>query len=377
MPQMRVLLRRLIITATFFLGHFYVAAHAFEGDLILPDTGKSTVVFELLDGQPDIDPSLVFKVFVGKPDACCVGKSPMAGRYAIDKRTVTFYPAFDFIEGQNYTVEVSNHDASINRIRYLKPFTIARTNADVWPEIIAIFPSGNDIPENTLRFYIHFSSPMQPHVSADYIKLVNQAGTPDTAAFMAFKQELWSEDRKRLTLLMDPGRIKRGVAQNLTLGPALLEGRMYSIVVEKGWSTADGTKKTARFEKAFTVSKALRTLPNTLLWSITSPRKETNDPLIIKFDRPFDYELLQHGISVLGEGGETIRGAISVEKHEQIWRFDPKGNWRNSQIQIAVDTQLEDVAGNNFIDLLDHLVGTEALPDDQKLISLNLEASPN
>lgn len=374
---MKNTLRRFVITIAFFLGHFCLAAHAFEGDLILPTKGSSNVVFELHDGQPGIDPTAVFQVFVGKLDACCKGKSPMAGRYSIDDSKVSFIPAFDFIEGQNYTVEVFDKNASAKCTHSLEEFTIDRTVDIVSPKIVSIFPSGTHIPENTLRFYIHFSTPMKPHVSTDYIKLVNAKGTQDTAAFMALKQELWSEDRKRLTLLMDPGRIKRGVAQNLTLGPALQEEGTYSIIIEEGWPTANGMQTMPRFENTFVVSKALRTLPDTSLWTITSPKHMTNDPLIIDFDRPFDSELLLSEISVLDEDGRPIPGMISTEKQERTWRFDRKGKWNNARIQVVVDTQLEDVAGNNFIDLLDHLVGTAASTTNKKYININLEPSPN
>ena len=86
-------------------------------------------------------------------------------------------------------------------------------------EVTAICPSAGTIPENTLRFYIHFSAPMQPHCATESIALVDAADVADGAAFMTFKQELWNEDRTRLTLLMDSRRIKRGVVKNVALGP--------------------------------------------------------------------------------------------------------------------------------------------------------------
>lgn len=359
------------------VGYICQTAHAYEGDLILPESGESAIVFDIRNGQSDIDPTAVFQVFVGNSDACCEGRSPMAGHYSINKRTVTFVPAFDLIEGQNYTVKTSGEGVTESGAGYLKEFAIKRSIENVSPEIVAIYPSGPNIPENTLRFYIHFSTPMKPHVSTDYIKLVDANGMQDNAAFMAFKQELWSEDRKRLTILMDPGRIKRGVAQNLTLGPALQEGGAYSIVVEAGWPTANNSEKLPRYENAFFVSQSLRTLPDPNLWTIVAPKKRSNDPLVVEFDRPFDHALLQNRMSVLDEGGRPISGAVSIENQETTWRFEPKGAWRHSQIQIVIDTELEDVAGNNFIDLLDHSLDTVASTNKQKTITVNLAPSLN
>lgn len=361
-----------------FVGELWSTAFAYEGSLILPLHANSNVKYELQNAQAGIDPSDVLQVYVDNNDLCCKGKSPIAGRYSIDERTVTFDPAFDFIEGQNYIVNIRDKGAPDEHTRYLNEFTIRHDTNVATPEVIAIFPSGTNIPENTLRFYIHFATPMKPHFSAAYIRLLDAMGTPDTAAFMSFKQELWSEDRKRLTLLMDPGRIKRGVAQNLLLGPALLEGRSYSIVVEEGWPVANGTLEMPRFEKHFTVSKALRTLPDPDRWTIKPPRISTRDPLVIEFDRSFDHELLKSGITVLDNVGRPIQGAISISTQEKTWRFSRIGEWKYSQVHIVVDTQLEDVAGNNLIELLDHSVGSEVLEQisNQKVITLALKPAP-
>ena len=216
---------------------------------------------------------------------------------------------------------------------------------------------------------------MKPHVSTDFIKLVEANGTHDPAAFMAFKQELWNEDRTRLTLLMDPGRIKRGVAQNLTLGPALHEGRAYSIVVEDGWPGANGGQESLRFEQQFTVSQALRTLPDTNLWQFQRPRIATRDPLVIEFDRPFDLLLAQTAITVLDQEEQVVPGTVSVENFERRWRFQPEKVWTTETVLIVVDARLEDVAGNNLRELLDRYVDADVGSIDQKTIALDLGPS--
>ena len=376
----KLLPRVAVVVVGFLVGHICSATAAFEGDFYLPEQAESNVVFELSGEQPVVDPSDVFQVFVGSNAVCCEGSLPIAGRYSIEERTVTFDPAFDFIEGQHYTVKISGkdgalvEDANAASTHFIDEFTIKRSNENVNPEVVAIYPSGDQVPENTLRFYIHFSTPMRPNVSSDFIKLLDASGAVDTAAFMTFKQELWSEDRKRLTLLMDPGRIKRGVSQNLALGPALQEGRTHSIVVNAGWPTANDAQEMPRFESVFTTSKALRTIPDPENWTIVSPKYMSSEPLLIEFDRPFDSELLLSGITVLDENGQAIAGVISLEKNERAWRFDRKGLWQNSQIQIAVDPLLEDVAGNNFFELLDHSLGAPVTTPNQLVISVKLES---
>ncbi|MEN0086934.1 MAG: hypothetical protein AAF737_00690 [Pseudomonadota bacterium] len=336
------------------------------GSLVLPAAAGDPVELLLQSLPLEGSEARHLRVFVGSPDMCCEGKTPIAGTYAIDGRTLTFDPAFDFIAGQTYTVQ--SHEQTIN----LSSFTIALAGDASASGVVAIYPSGAEIPENTLRFYIEFSSPMMPHRAGDFIKLVNSEGVEDAAAFMLFTQELWNEDRTRLTLLMDPGRIKRGVAQNVALGPALLEGERYSIVVEGGWPRARGELSAPGFEKTFTVSSALRTLPDTDSWKVQPPTVATKEPVIITFDRPFDRQLAQNAIMVRDAQGQPILGTTSVESHETSWRFEPEEPWAARTIHVVVDPHLEDVAGNNFIDLLDHALGTDQQAAAQQVISIDL-----
>ncbi len=44
-------------------------------------------------------------------------------------------------------------------------------------------------------------------------------------------EELWNQDMTRLTLFIDPGRIKRGVKPLEELGPSLEEGKDYELII--------------------------------------------------------------------------------------------------------------------------------------------------
>lgn len=358
----------LLAMALCFIGLPWSAALAQEGSLILPDSPGDAVGFVLSDPAADHHAPDILRVFVGSSEACCADKTPIAGAYSRDGGVVRFAPAFDFITGQAYTVE-TNGDATD-----LTSFTLADDTGALPPQVVAIYPNGPQIPENTLRFYIEFSAPMMPHRAAEFITLVDANGDADTTAFMSFTQELWNTDRTRLTLLMDPGRIKRGVAQNVALGPALLEGNSYSIVVQDGWPSAKTGQSIARYEHPFLVSPALRTLPDTGLWRLQAPTMATRDPVTITFDRLFDQQLAQTAIRVRDADGWQVNGMISlsVENGTQIWRFVPDSAWTTRQIQIDVDAHLEDVAGNNFRDLLDHSVGTNIQDVEMQTTTIEL-----
>ncbi len=329
-----------------------VSSAVFADDISvdLPQTAQAPVSI----AQPTrlaVDPNQVLQIFVGQVDTCCDGKTPVAGRYTYDNDVLSFTPAFGFSAGEDYVVRIARPQGA-----ELIPFSLAPDVANVPAAVTEIYPSDEVIPENTLRFYIHFAVPMRPGVAFDYVKLRDASGNVDEAAFMRFKQELWNEDRTRLTVLIDPGRIKRNVATNLELGPALLAGREYTLSVDAGWPSADGESVLPAVAKRFTVTAPLRELPDVGQWRVAAPCGGTLEPLHIEFDRPFDRHLLIQDIRVTTEDGRDVAGTISVGEGERSWRFSPNAPWPNDDIHIDVSPTLEDVAANNFYDLLDHVV---------------------
>ena len=311
--------------------------------LTLPQVDTDPVILRVLNGIPN--PEMLKVTLPGT-------ETPIAGRYVMDGDTIRFSPAFGFDAGRDYVVRLPFDSKAV-------PFRISTDTAQLAPIVTDIYPSGDTLPENTLRFYIHFSVPMQPHVAFDYIKLRDASGAVDGAAFMRFKQELWNEDRTRLTVLIDPGRIKREVATNVELGPALLAGQRYTLTVESGWPSADGTAVLPTFTKTFEVSDALRTRPDTRLWSANTPCAGTREPLNVTFDRPFDRHLLTYALRIETQDGHEIEGTIEAKEAEHHWGFTPITPWPAENLLLRTNLALEDVAGNNFVDLLDHVAGPE------------------
>ncbi|WP_420861889.1 Ig-like domain-containing protein [Algirhabdus cladophorae] len=338
-----------------------LAGFADQGQLTLPETTTSNITWTPNNSAETDSVSDQLKLYVGLPQGCCAGKTPVAGRYSISGSQLIFDPAFDLIQGQTYTVQTVE-SASAKPV--LTAFAINPEATVAEPLVTAVYPSGPVVPENTLRFYIHFSTPMQPHLSTQFIKLLDANGQEDTAALMTFKQELWSQDRRRLTLLMDPGRIKRGVAQNRTLGPALQEAKQYTITIDAGWPNTMGRKTALRHHHKFQVGAALRQLPDTSLWTIQAPHSDTVDPLIIQFDRPFDHAQAQTDIAVTTQNGTALEGTVTLAPDQTQWQFVPVQKWTASPIHLRINARLEDVAGNNFRELLDHPLGTPILDID-------------
>src|SRR5271168_4196453 len=103
---------------------------------------------------------------------------------------------------------------------------------------IRISPQAKVLPANTLRFYIHFPRPGEAHFDRDQLRLLNDEEQVVPDPFLVLSQELWSVDGRRLTILMEPGRIKRGLGGDPSHEPALVVGRTYSVVIAAFGQTA-------------------------------------------------------------------------------------------------------------------------------------------
>ena len=90
-------------------------------------------------------------------------------------------------------------------------FSLPEQPAPSTTNVTEVYPSATTLPENLLRFYIHFSAPMAQGQAYQHITLLNDAGKPIESPFHDLKEELWDREGKRFTLYIDPGRIKRGL----------------------------------------------------------------------------------------------------------------------------------------------------------------------
>jgi hypothetical protein len=101
-------------------------------------------------------------------------------------------------------------------------------------EVEKVFPSSDALPENLLRFYVYFSNSMQRGRAEAEIALLGPDGEPASDTLYRVPVELWDRSMKCLTVLLDPGRLKRGVGPNRELGPPLKAGQVYTLAVGAG-----------------------------------------------------------------------------------------------------------------------------------------------
>ncbi len=170
---------------------------------------------------------------------------------------------------------------------------------------------------------------------------------PSTFRFSSSSRNCGIRNNQRLTVLFDPGRIKRGLVPTNTIGPAVVEGKRYRLEIDAGWHDARGVHLIEGFAKEFRGAPAVRVAAQPKDWRVTAPKAGTNDPLVIAFPRPMDYVLLQRMIGVFDTHSE-ISGKIAVERNETEWRFTPREAWKPGAYRITADNTLEDISGNHL-----------------------------
>lgn len=310
-----------------------------------------------------------FAVYVDEASSSST-PGPVQGTYQVLEDRVIFRPDFPFSPGVRYRVDVAEDLAATENIPGAHFSRLGREFVGVHfglpapapltpPQVERVFPTSDTLPENVLRFYIYFSNPMQRGWASRAIRLRGEDGRNVENVFMEFKQELWSPDQKRLTVLLDPGRIKRGLGTNTRLGQALKIGRRYTLTIEGIWQDAQGQPLAESFEKTFRVTPAIRSALELESWTLTVPSRGSRNVLAMTFDRPLDHALLTRLITVRDQGGQEVPGSIEVAQEETQWRFRPERPWASGHYSVVVDPILEDIAGNSLRGLLDRAVDTE------------------
>lgn len=288
----------------------------------------------------------------------------MAGTCAIDKGVVRFRPRFPLEPGVSYrvvfTTPSQGGEKQIGAGKVASTFSIPGKPAGAATVVSAIYPSGQVLPENQLRFYVHFSAPMRQGEAYRHVHLRDDQGKEIPSPFLELGQELWDPESRRFTLLIHPGRIKRGVKLREELGPVLEAGKRYTLEVDGSWRDADGRPLAAPFRKIFQSGEADHTPIEPANWKLGVPAAGSRDRLEVRFPKSLDRALADRLIWVEDSPGHSLAGRIEVGKEEKLWYFTPAGHWKPGRYQLAVDSVLEDSAGNRVgrpfeIDVLDRI----------------------
>jgi hypothetical protein len=276
----------------------------------------------------------------------------MLGRYLIHSDTLIFEPQFPLEPGLGYRAVFHPGQLPGARRAKLAPvaaeFKVPANRSAPSTIVREVFPTAAVLPENLLKFYVHFSAPMSRGGIYKHIHLRSEGGTETELPFLEIDEELWNPAMTRLTLFIDPGRIKRGVRPLEEIGPALEAGKSYSLVIDSDWRDGAGNPLQAGFEKRFSVAAPDRDAPDPVRWKMQLPQPGTRAALVVTFPEPMDHALAQRAIQVARDSGEALEGNVALGNQERQWAFSPTDPWRPGPYQLVVPATLEDLAGNNI-----------------------------
>lgn len=228
----------------------------------------------------------------------------------------------------------------------------ARSPGDA-PFIEAVYPTMDTLPENLLRFYVQFSRPMMRRESLERIALLDERGEVVSDVFLELAQELWSADDRRLTMLLDPGRIKRGLRPHRERGGPLASGHVYTLRIDAGWPDSSGAPTLASYEKRFIVREADREVLSPELWSISAPAPGARAPLEMRFGEPLDHALALQMIGLMDASDRRVDARVMLRDDDRVIQFVPDRPWVAGKYTVVVDQDLEDIAGNSTSRLFD------------------------
>jgi hypothetical protein len=314
--------------------------------------GSDVVGFLANSSQPDQLLRSIFRVTVAQESSPEVGNLPsVSGHYHVLDDEVRFVPHFRFESDVKYRISFDlRHAAPSLRgepsaLEFLTP---SEQETRTLTTVTHIYPSGECLPENLLRFYVCFSNPMNRGRALDQISLLDSEGQHVTDALYRPPVELWDRTMRNLTVLLDPGRLKRWVGPNAALGPPLKDGQKYMLEIGSGMIDLHGRPLSERFCKKFLVGNPIREQVGVEYWKILPPVTGSRGVLVLRFTRPLDWALTSRLIKVERADGSVIDGRVSVDQCETRWNFSPTSPWAAGIYQIRIGSGLEDVCGNNI-----------------------------
>ena len=305
--------------------------------LLAPLAGAAGVSIEYQNGvvkvtgeierEPSAGWASVFTVSTG-PDA-----PPAFGSYSVESGALIFRPRFPFSPGMTVWARFGAATRSFN----IPARSVGLSNEAPPAKVAAMYPSSPVIPDNQLKLYIVFSAPMQGDDDIfSKIHLVDSGGKPAYLPFVG--QELWNREYTRLTLIFDPGRIKRGVKPNVDLGPILVEGKHYTLSIDRDLKDGSGQPLAETFRRDFAAGPSERRGIDTQQWKLSEPHAGTVEPLA---GSSSDRAASTHCAAQETVSRYPWRAPASFStsgSHEMSWTFQPDQPWKAGDYnKLAID----------------------------------------
>lgn len=294
-------------------------------------------------------------------------KRAILGKFSADNSALLFEPLIPLTPGLTYHILDNN--------RLIGQVFVPFNPNEKAPELVAIYPLLDTLPENLLKFYIHFSKPMRSGESLQFIHLLGEKGDTLRNVFLNLQPELWDTTSTVITLWLDPGRIKQGLTLNRALGNPLKMNKTYHLVISAAWKGQNGLKLAQTYRKTFVAGKRDNQAPDLKQWQLQVPNVGTTAPLGINIRETLDHYLLLESIGIVDQNNSLVKGIISLDKKDQQLLFVPTRPWKAQRYRLQIDARLEDLAGNNLNRVFDRDI-TKSKSRNKSYYELAFELKP-
>jgi hypothetical protein len=128
----------------------------------------------------------------------------------------------------------------------------------------------------------------------------------------------------------------------------LVQGARYTLVISGAWPSENGVPCGKDTEKTFFSGPRETKQLDMKDWKLTAPAAGSRQALEVRFPAPLDHALLLRCVRVIDVGGRAMEGVVSTAESERCWRFTPAKAWTGEAHHLAVESILEDLAGNSL-----------------------------
>lgn len=280
----------------------------------------------------------------------------VVGWYSVSDGAIRFTPQFAFDAGRTYVVRFDPSKLPRSKGRsdpwratvVTSEVAMPAHQALVATEVRRIFPAGDEWPANQLRVYIEFTAPMSGSGGIEHLHLVDEKGAEVVNPFLPLDYDFWNADRTRFTAFMDPGRVKSGLVPRKEMGPSLVPGRKYTLVVDREWRDAYGQPLKDAFRREFRTVAPDVTPIDIATWVVTLPKAGTTGAIRVAFGEPLDRALMLRALAIRASNGRIFPGDAHAGEGDRSWSFEPEDPWPAGRYDLVALSILEDLAGNQI-----------------------------
>lgn len=310
-----------------------------QDDFVIQVTGIAPAAIDEAANADVLDS--IIRVYIVKDNE--VSRVALFGQVDVKDGAIRFRPRFSLTAGMTYRCMVRFEGRSA-----VKDFTIPMSLGVASTRVDGVYPSSDVVPENLLKLYVQFNAPMSRGRVYDHVRIRDAEGSVVELTFLEIEEELWDATNTRLTLLFDPGRVKRELRPRQEIGSPLREGNRYTLEVDSDWLDAEGNPLVVSHKKEFGVGVHDETCPDPKGWKVSSPAAGSTEPLILQFDESLDRAMLEHSIVPQDHAGNPLGGEIQISEQETRFMFTPADPWSAGEYSVRISTRLEDRAGNSI-----------------------------